>query len=450
MAHRPKMILFSHLCHAEFITGAEKMLLFMLKELATDYQLVLVVPQNGQLSELARPHVDRLIVLDIPLVASMYTSSKSLPTDIAALRGTPLWAALISLLDCERPDVVLVNTVVHPLPAMAAKLLSIPVIWHVHETIMRTKYTSNVIRMFEKYADYVIGVSKTVLAPLTTPITRSRLFTIYPSWNDADVQQEHWPTLRQTRRQQWQVSEEQLVIAYISAAIYEGKGLWHFMQMSAKVAEKYENVTFAVVGSPTDERYFAKCMSFAEQHQLKHRMQWVRFETDVATLFPAFDVVVVPSLTTEGFGLTALEALCFAKPLVVYRSGGLAEIADLTGNSARMAATGDVEGLTNEVLQLLAEPDQLARVGIRNRRAVIKAFGIKKYRQQLHATFSKITPKRYVPMHLIRTSRRRLYLYQFGRLRPYSLKLLRQQKIAHVRERGDELVQGMIVVRGGR
>lgn len=42
--------------------------------------------------------------------------------------------------------------------------------------------------------------------------------------------------------------------------------------------------------------------------------------------YTAMDIVVIPSMVKEGFGMTALEGLYFAKPVIAFNQGGLSEL----------------------------------------------------------------------------------------------------------------------------
>ncbi len=88
---------------------------------------------------------------------------------------------------------------------------------------------------------------------------------------------------------------------------------------------------------------------------------------DLAALFSAADAVVVPS-RYEPFGLVALEAQAAGAPLVVARTGGLADAVedDVTG---RVVAPGDVDRLAEVLATLLRDPATARRLAEAGRRA---------------------------------------------------------------------------------
>ena len=87
-------------------------------------------------------------------------------------------------------------------------------------------------------------------------------------------------------------------------------------------------------------------------------------EAQLHELMSSADAVVVPSIY-EPFGLVALEAAAVSTPLVVARTGGLAEFAD-EDRTAVTFTPGDVADLADAVQSLLTDP---AMTSTRVRRA---------------------------------------------------------------------------------
>jgi glycosyltransferase involved in cell wall biosynthesis len=413
------MLIFSHICTPQYITGAEKLLLFMVRELLPTFDCTLVVPNDGVIAEHARVLGIPIIMQDVPLINSLYSAESHMNDEIAEKQQSAKWPELIHLLNSERPDIVLTNTCVHPLPAIAGKSLGIPVVWTIMEAIRRTPYTSASAAVIERYSDYVLGISEASLAPLRTPGLLPKTSLIPPSWHHGELAPETWREHRQNRRNQLGITDGHRLIGYISSSIYEAKGLEHFMQMAVYVSERFSQAMFLIVGNPIDPSYFERCLDYARSRNILDRFRWIRFEEQVQTVYPAMDVVVVPSLSVEGFGMTALEGMVFGKPVVVYGSGGLAEIGESTGNGGFVVPTGDADGLFNRVSRLLGDEALLQAVGARNQEAAIAAFGIDAYRDRLRKFVDALVVRGYIPLWLVRGSGPTVYLFEDGVLRPF-------------------------------
>ncbi len=98
------------------------------------------------------------------------------------------------------------------------------------------------------------------------------------------------------------------------------------------------------------------------------------------------DVYCLPSLG-EPFGLTALEAMACAKPVVATRSGGLGHLVPEDGG--RKVAPGDPAGLAGALGELLADPKLRLRMGAHNRRLVEQRYAWGRVTEQLEEIYAE-------------------------------------------------------------
>ncbi|MBM7569278.1 glycosyltransferase family 4 protein [Paenibacillus sacheonensis] len=415
---KPKMLVFSHICSPQYVTGAEKLLLFMVRELLPVFACTLVVPNEGVIAAGARSLDIPVIVQDIPLVVPLYLALPHLQEEIAQRQQEPSWQELLALLSREQPNVILVNTCVHPLPAIAGKALGIPVVWSIMEAIRDTPYRAAAAAVFEQHADFIVGISEAALEPLRTPGMIPRTKLVYPSWHQNELQPESWQEHRVNRRRQLGIEDHHRLVGYISSSIFEAKGLEHFMQMAVRNAVLHPKAMFLIVGNPVDQPYFEQCLDIARRLGLMERFRWLRFEEQVSTVYPAMDLLVVPSMAAEGFGMTALEGMVFGKATVVYGSGGLAEIGRMTGNADYVIQTGDYDGLAGKVSSLLSDDVALQAVGARSARGAHAAFGIAVYRERLRIFIDSLRLEGQTPK-VLKGSGTAIYLFDQGKLRPF-------------------------------
>ena len=442
------LLFFSHLCNPVYLTGAEKQLLLLIREMKPYASCTLVVPNDGIIAAEARADGIPVRIVPVPVIPAIY---KALPDPQAAIEAAQqgaAWQALVRLLLAEKPDAVFVNTTAHPLPAAAARGLGIPVVWAVTEIIEPNDRTAQAAMCLDRYADLIVGASQTALRPFLAIGQEAKTEVLYPSWRREELEPESWPALRTQVREELGVSGTQRLVAYISSAIYPGKGLDHFMRMAA-VAARRPDAIFLVVGTPADDAYMEHCLSLvrsAEPGLLEQRFRFIRFEPRLARLYPAMDIVVIPSVVEEGFGTTAAEGMAFGKPVVSYAAGGLAEIHQATGNAELMAPVGDVAELTAKVEALLEDTGlQEGRFG-RNAAAAEAAFGLEAFRQRLERLRGRL-PLRPAPAQwLLRGSGRTVYRWEDGRLRPFASEtafLAAGHSFADVREAADAVLRAL-------
>lgn len=420
MRSKPRLFAFSHICSQSYVTGAEKLLLFMLKELLPYFHCTLVVPNTGYLSTQAASAGIAIIVQPIPISVPLYLAQSHLMEELHEYRSHSDYAALVQLLAEQRPDVVLVSTSVHPMPAIAAKELGIPVVWMLMETIRITPYTFASAALIERYSDWIVGISESTLQPIRMflPHLTHRMLLLPPSWHIDSLKPASWLANRENRRNQLAIKPQHKLIGFIASSIYENKGFIPYIKMAVDIAPRHPNAMFLVVGNPVDRPLFDSGIDIVRQAGLLERFRWVQFEDRIETIYPAFDLLVVPSLTAEGFGLTALEGLIFKKPVITFASGGLAEIMAATGNSANAVPVGDLGGLIACVDSMLNSGD-LYTIGEKNAHAADLAYGLTAYRIKLLRLLELLRANTIRVAHLVRGSAPIIYLLEGGILRPF-------------------------------
>jgi glycogen(starch) synthase len=96
-------------------------------------------------------------------------------------------------------------------------------------------------------------------------------------------------------------------------------------------------------------------------------------DAELHGLIAAADVLVVPSLY-EPFGLVALEGAALGAPLVVARTGGLAEFIE-DGETGRVFEPGDASGLADAVTAAIRDPEGSRRMAEAARSSLRDAYG---------------------------------------------------------------------------
>lgn len=90
-------------------------------------------------------------------------------------------------------------------------------------------------------------------------------------------------------------------------------------------------------------------------------------------LYALSDVIVYPSTAMEPFGLTMLEAMSTAKPIIVTQAGGMPEIIQ-DGINGFVVPIKDFESLAGRICRLMAERELAERFGTAGRRMVEQSF----------------------------------------------------------------------------
>lgn len=389
-----KIVFFSHICQESVMSGAETTMFQLLEKMSENHRCFCVLPQDGILAK-------RVAQLDIPIIFCHYPAIWSVkdPTadfhiELSHVRSQGVDKSIQRLLQDLRPDYIVVNTSVNLLPAIVAKEEGIPVIWFLQEHVPESIYKERWISFVEKQTPVLVGISKSVLEPFRLrKYPQNKMQCLYPYWNDSTYNNFQIDKMRRQLRRKFGISTADLVVGTISIKLTIQKGVWHLIRAMAPMMLQIPSIHLIIRATkPINKKqpYLRQIRDFIAKHRLQHRIHWIPYVADIAQVYPALDLVVVPSIEPEGFGLTALEGMGYGKPVVVYPSGGLKEILFSTFNQEYVAKHLNPQALRRVIRPLIYSSLLREQVGERNKQQAKIQFGIDMYTQRYQILEQKL------------------------------------------------------------
>lgn len=143
-----------------------------------------------------------------------------------------------------------------------------------------------------------------------------------------------------------------------------------FVEMVARRTQRYDAAAecYVMVGNGDLE---SQVLAALDQYQIRDRVLFLGFRSDVDALLAALDVFVLNSLY-EGMPYIILEAMAHALPIV---STNVAGVVDPLRDGGILVPLGDVAAL-DEALDQLADPLQRQKMGLANRHRLEKNYSI--------------------------------------------------------------------------
>ena len=164
---------------------------------------------------------------------------------------------------------------------------------------------------------------------------------------------------------------DEILIATLGRLDEPKKGLATFLEAAARVAAAEPRARFCLVGEGPARTALERR---ARELRLEGRLSLAGERRDVFQILSGVDVFVQPSLW-EGFGLTVIEAMAAARPVVASRVGGVPEVLR-DGIDGLLVPPGDPHALAQAILRLARDPDLAARLGAAGRARACSEFGI--------------------------------------------------------------------------
>lgn len=154
------------------------------------------------------------------------------------------------------------------------------------------------------------------------------------------------------------------------------KGQLNFLK-AAKIILKsgVNNIKFTIIGNIYDQKYFDLCIDFIAANALTQFVNIHHNIYNASEYIDLFDMLVVPSLCDESFGLISLEAMIKSKPVVAFASGGIPEVVE-NNISGYLVPVGNDSELADSILNLANNKNLCYNFGKNGRDIYLSKFSV--------------------------------------------------------------------------
>lgn len=153
-------------------------------------------------------------------------------------------------------------------------------------------------------------------------------------------------------RKKLNISNERLIL--FLGRIHQRKGVDFLIRSFGRVLENENDAILVVVGP--DDGYRKELEKIIEELSIGNRVKFVDYISNVSEVYADADVLVYPAIY-EIFGLVPFEAIICGTPVIVTDDSGCGEIVK-EADCGYLVRYGDVEGLKNQILYVLNNPDE--------------------------------------------------------------------------------------------
>lgn len=354
-----KRILYLH-AGAEMY-GADKVLLELIKELDKDeFDPHVILPNDGPLVESLRQVGAQVSVLDYPILRRKYFNPKGIADYI---RSYNFYAKQIALYARQHSiDMVHNNTAAVLEGIYLKRKLKLPLIWHVHEIIVKPKAISDFINMLMgRYADKIVTVSQAVANHIKQSpfIKDSQVEVIYNGVDNAV----YYPKDASSIREKFDIAQDALVIGMIGR-VNAIKGQNDFIEAVEPLLEKNEQAVAFLAGGvfPGEEWRLEELDKRIASSSVVSQIHRIDYYDKTSELYNMFDIFVLPSIKPDSLPTVVLEAMACSKPVVGYNNGGIAEMV-VDDKSGCLVKPNRPQELSNAISLLLDSSEKREKFG---------------------------------------------------------------------------------------
>jgi glycosyltransferase involved in cell wall biosynthesis len=178
------------------------------------------------------------------------------------------------------------------------------------------------------------------------------------------------PSLPHTLRQELGLPAASRLVGVIGRLVTM-KGQEVFIRAAAKLARRFEDVFFVLVGDGDNRRDYE---ALVDQLGLRGRLLFLGWRRDVPNVLGNLDIVVLPTVNDfEGTPLAVIEALAANRPVVATDVGGVSEVIR-DGETGRLVPIRDDDAIVEAVASLLDDPVAGAAMSAAGREMVSRLY----------------------------------------------------------------------------
>ncbi|HEV8512990.1 MAG TPA: glycosyltransferase family 4 protein [Cyclobacteriaceae bacterium] len=261
-----------------------------------------------------------------------------------------LWWKYMNLLNRYRPDVVL-HTNFHHVFLLYPVLGNSKNVFYVHDFFSPSPFYKWLFRLFKKRVHLFIGVSDFIVKSFTSlGIPPEKVALVYNGIKP--------PVIDYSKAA---VDSSSKLKVGIVGQVGEWKGHGMLLKAIAPILKEKRNVELHIIGEGAEKyvselKYLVKAEGISSQVYFRGRL------SSLNEIYGELDIVCVPSLIMESFGLTALEPAFFSIPVICTNMGGLSEIVihNVTGI---VVSPDDLKELEGGLRFLILHPEQRHAMG---------------------------------------------------------------------------------------
>lgn len=349
-----KRILYLH-AGAEMY-GADKVLLELIKGLdKQEFEAHVILPNEGVLVKALQEVGAKVTVLAYPILRRKYFNPRGILEYLTSYRKYS--QKIVAYAIENQIDLVHNNTTAVLEGIFLKRKLGLPLIWHVHEIIVKPKAISDFINfLMGRYADKIVTVSEAVASHVKRSrfVKKNQVQVIY---NGVDNNIYHVLDAGPVR-EKFNISQDAFVIGMVGR-VNAWKGQGDFLEAVEPILKENPQAVAFLAGSAFEGEEWRvkeleeKIASTSVASQIKR----IDYYNNTPELYNMFDLFVLPSTNPDPLPTVVLEAMACGKPVVAYRHGGVCEMVadEENGLLAEVNQPSDLSGK----IQSLLENDQL-------------------------------------------------------------------------------------------
>ena len=304
------------------------------------------------------------------------------------LRYLPTIFRLVRILRRIRPDIVHVNTLFNVHAPVAARCAGCHLVWHIRELLPQSRVYAALCFMARCLATRAAVISNAVSDAVSTLGDRRRL--ILDGIDIKPYEPDRCAEDGDALRTELGIASNAPIVTVIGR-LEPWKGQHVFVEAIPIVRQAIPESRFLIVGGPAKNKpdYAPNLEARCQVLDISDSVHFTGIRSDITAVLAASDVLVLPTVTPEPFGLTVLEAMAARRPVVATEAGGPLDSV-LHGTTGILVKPDNKNALAEGIVRILSDPDVAAEMGREGLERVRAKFTIDRVAAEMSALFQEV------------------------------------------------------------
>lgn len=267
---------------------------------------------------------------------------------------------------------------------VAARIVGVPVVWHVRDRIDADYLPASVVRIFRFLSrvvpTFVIANSASTLETLQLKGRRKSMVI------GSGVDVRDYKVIGSTP-----TSDSRRPLIGLVGRISPWKGQHIFIQAAAAIIKKHPEANFQIIGSALfDETDYEDSLhKLCRDLRITNNIEFVGFVNNVSAWIANMDILVHASTTGEPYGQVIIQGMAAGKPVVATNGGGVPEIV-VEGITGLLVPMGEVGPMADAIEYILDHPSMAATMGSQGRERVLEHFTIQRTARMVEDVYEQV------------------------------------------------------------
>lgn len=259
---------------------------------------------------------------------------------------------------------------------LAARLAGVPVIIHNILELPQNSVQNSVLKFIYKTMEQVAAKWADFIITTTNP-NRNQILEnhIVPPEKLAAIPEgielKNYETVKADplqKRKELGIPDGAVFIGTV-ARLEAAKGHKYLLEAAKQILEKRKDIYFIMVGKGHLQ---AELEEKTKELGIQANVRFLGFRDDMLEILQSVDLFVLPSLW-EGQGVVLMEAMCYKKPVIACKVGGVVDIVQ-DGENGLLVPSRDPDSLAKAILKMMDMPEKMKEMGEEGYRRIASKF----------------------------------------------------------------------------